>query len=237
MTSFVLLSLLTLPAGTPSDSAPGAVRFSIAVPGCKTSSAAKMPYQPQPGDIILFRSSNFVSNVLCNVVLCGGATHSAMIVPCKDGTLALLETPKVGSAVSLSDIETQLQKYKGKIWVRRRCKPLTPEQSQNLTSFACSQAGKSYDFVGLLVMPACRPMQLISKTTPHADDVDENRWFCSSLVVAACVAANLIDPREARPCCICPNDLMNDKLIDLSCGWDKPTTLFIDSCDCKASAD
>lgn len=207
--------------------------MTIPAPCTASCPGGRVPYTPQAGDIVLFRSSVIVSNVLCNLVLCGGATHSAIVVPRKDGSLALLETPKVGSTVELTDIETQLQKYRGKIWVRRRCVPLTPAQMANLATFACSQAGKSYDFVGLLVMPLCRPLQCLPKKTPDAADVDECRWFCSSLVVAACVAANLIDPREARPCCICPNDLMNDKLLDLSCGWEKPLPLQVESCGGK----
>ncbi len=189
-----------------------------------------VPYEPQPGDLLLFRSSRIISNVLCHAVLCGGATHSAIVIVKKDGTLGLLETPYVGAPVTITEIVPRLQEYRGRIWVRRHKTPLTAEQSCNLTAFAYEQEGKSYDFAGLMVMPFCRPMQCISKKTHSVYDVDASSYFCSSLVIAAAMAANLLDPLEVRPVCICPNDLMYDKLVDLSCGWWPPEQVLVETC-------
>jgi hypothetical protein len=116
------------------------------------------------------------------------------------------------------------------MWVRRRCAPLTPEQLENLTTFAAEQEGKPYDVLGLCAMPLCRPFQLIHKSNPDLADVEQDRWFCGALVVGACVAANLVDPLHVRPKCVCPNDLMNDRLVDLSHGWEKPLPLVVHAC-------
>jgi hypothetical protein len=227
MTPMLYLALLALPAG--SDAAPCAVSLTLMHPCGDGRHTIPVHYDPQPGDIVLFRSSRIISNVLCHAVLCGGATHSAIVVARKDGPLALLETPYVGASVCLSELVPSLQKYRGRIWIRRRKAPLTEQQSCNLTAFAHEQEGKRYDFCGLFAMPLCRPLQCVSKKSHDVNDIDASSYFCSSLVVAACIAANLIDPREARPECICPNDLMYDKLVDLSCGWEKPEHLVIES--------
>jgi hypothetical protein len=226
MTPTLFLAMLALPAGA--DAAPCAVSLKSMRPCTDSRSTVPVPYDPQPGDIVLFRSSRIISNVLCHVVLCGGATHSAIVATRKDGSLALLETPYVGAPVTLSDIVPALQQYRGRIWVRRRKTPLTEPQACNLTAFAHEQEGKKYDFGGLLVMPWCRPLQCFSKKNHDVSDVDASSYFCSSLVVAACMAANLLDPREVRPVCVCPNDLMNDWLVDLSCGWEKPEHLILE---------
>jgi hypothetical protein len=228
MTPTLVLALLALPAGA--DAAPCAVSLTLNRPCADSRSTVPVPYEPQPGDIVLFRSSRIISNVLCHAVLCGGATHSAMVVPRKDGSLALLETPYVGAPVALSEIVPALQKYRGRIWVRRRKAPLTEQQACNLSAFAHEQEGKKYDYCGLLVMPFCRPLQCVTKKNHDVHDVDASSYFCSSLVIAACMAANLLDPRDVRPVCICPNDLMNDWLVDLSCGWEKPEHLMIEAC-------
>ncbi|MFM7151779.1 MAG: hypothetical protein ACKO23_18280, partial [Gemmataceae bacterium] len=145
-----------------------------------------------------------------------------IVVTRADGTLGILETPTVGSAVAINDLADQIHQYNGAVWVRKRTQPLTRDQSERLSKFAQAQVGKPYDFGRLALMPLLRPLQLLPKSPIEDTDPDSWCWFCSSLVISCCAAADLIDPGQVRPCFVCPTDLMNDCLLDLSVSWSKP---------------
>lgn len=232
MTPLLCWTLLVSSAG--SDLPPSEASLKL-VHACGDRRArVEAPYDPQPGDIVLVQWRSLTLNALTCVTLCAGATHSAIVVPRKDGSLALLETPMIGSCVQINDLVPALASKRCRMWVRRRCPPLTPEQSANLTAFACSQEGKPYDYCGLFTMPLCRPLQCFAKSAPDARELDQSHWFCSALVVGACVAANLLDPHDVRLNCICPTDLMHDRLVDLSHGWEKPLPLLVEKAGCRS---
>lgn len=219
MTSLLLLVVLNhLPHAEPPCPAGGEV-----IP-CAWREDGK-GYVPQVGDLIFFRKDWLPTNVLYYVPLFGGPTHVGLIVSKPDGTLALLETPTIGSEVEFCDIFDRLQCYKGRMWVRRRCKPVTKEQSEWLTAFACAQHGKPYDFCGLLAWPICPPVRLLPLGSLSEKDLNPRRWFCSSLVCAACVSAGLLDAEVVLPHSTFPADLMNDLWLDLSPSWEKAIRL------------
>ena len=220
MTPLLPLVCLAVAAGLDATPCGGPLRLH---PACGANcAAATVDYYPQPGDILLFQPDPVIGRVMNHLILCGKVSHAGVIVARPDGTAALLETPVLGACVQMNDPAARVREHKGAVWVRRRCMPLTPEQSAALTAFACAQLGKPYDFAKLILMPFLRPLQVVPKvcTGPHA--LDANRWFCSSLVVAALASAHVIDPARARPCCTSPSDLMQDCLLDLSDGWEKP---------------
>lgn len=230
MTPILLMTVLTMhQTGCPAPCQPVPVlELPCECRGC----VRKAVYHPQPGDIVFFRTTNLVWKGSSMLMMCGKATHIAIVVARPDGTLGLLQTPKIGSRVEITEIVPGIMDQGGQCWVRRRCVPPTPQQCANLTTFASAQEGKPYDLAGWMTMPYCRPMQCVTKKCIDLADVDRPSWFCSSLVVGALIAANLIDGREVRPTCICPNDLMVDCHIDLSCGWESPASLLLEKCDC-----
>lgn len=180
----------------------------------------RQPYEPCEGDLLFFQARNLLENVLYALACAGGPTHCGIVVHRQDGSLGLLEAPGLRYPVMLSDVSSRMHYYDGKIFVRRRCVPLTPEQSAALTAFACAQEGKRFDVVGLL-RPAfglptrgpCVPCCCTCK------ELNQDRWFCSELLAAALVKAGLYDPCKIRPNFTDPEDLMNEGPIQLCPCW------------------
>jgi hypothetical protein len=195
------------------------------VPTCcaaRTAPQTLQAYDPQPGDLVLFSDYKPIEDFIYFLVHSGGITHSAIVVARPNGTLALLEAPGLKYPVMLSDLPSRFRYYHGRIWVRRRLTPLSPGQSACLTAFACTQDGKSFS-VGSLVTPLFhRPLRKPGMGCVRPDELDAPRWFCSDLVAAAGVAAGIMDPCVVWPKATDPEDLKSDKVLDLSCGWDKP---------------
>jgi hypothetical protein len=222
MTPLLILTLLATPSSGITESG---TRGSLPGSSCEVRKLPGCVHDLRSGDLILFKTGNVVSNLLCHLVLCGGVTHTGIVVARPDGGLVLLETPTVGARVALSDIGPRLESYKGTVWVRRRCAALTPEQSHQLTAFAWTQAGKKYDYLGLFLMPVQLPVRIFCKRCPDPKAEQPSRWFCSSLVLAACAEAGLVDPCKVRPDGAAPVDFKLDLFLDLSHGWHTPEML------------
>lgn len=180
-------------------------------------------YEPQPGDLILFQGKGIV-NVIFALGHSGGATHSGIVVARPDGTLGLLESAGVQYPVMISDIDSRHQQYSGRIWVRRRCVPLTPEQSKRLTEFACAQEGKPYDLLGVFIPPFGHPVRKHRlKCLTDEQLLNRPRWFCSELCMVALIEAGILDRCVVRPRMTDPRDLKTDRRLDLTeCGWEPP---------------
>jgi hypothetical protein len=182
-------------------------------------------YDPQPGDIILYLTYGPLRRVGAHA-LCGGASHAAIVVPRSTGGVALLETPTVGSSVQLNNVKNELRGYWGTLKVRRRHTPMTAEQWMRLQAFAEMQVGKPYDLLSWVTFPLSFPVDILTHQTLTNDAVmNRQRWICSSLVGGACMFAGLIDPTGLRPHSMLPCDFANDRLVNLSGGWDKPVQL------------
>jgi hypothetical protein len=175
-----------------------------------------LPYQPQPGDIVFFDSSNAGWQVLYRLAFTGPPTHCGIVLRLPDGTLAILEAG-AGSSLDVTVVPLGLHRdgYNG-IYVRRRKIPLTPQQSTLLTDFGLAACDKHVSALRF-------PIQL----TPFRQRGPIRTWligkpqglkstyFCSELVVEACVAAGLLDPETCRPAATYPRDLF----FDHSCNW------------------
>jgi hypothetical protein len=218
MTPTLCLALAAALAGFPIDESP-----EFTAPEAVSSTAGLGWFDPQPGDIIICQAPGNLKHLVYALGCSAGATHSAIVVNRTDGSLAMLEAPGTPYPVMLSDISSRLRSYDGKIWIRRRCVPLTPEQCACLTKFACAQEGKPFATLGVLIPPFGFPVRLCINRCLRDSALDRPRWFCSELVVAAAVSAGLLDRSHVRPRFTDPEDLKTDRCLDLSCGWDKAT--------------
>jgi hypothetical protein len=120
----------------------------------------------------------------------------------------------------------------GRVWVRRRACPLTPEQSARLTEFALAVDQRQFA-LGRLAWQLTPfrtrgPIRTAFVGKPHG--LEQNSYYCSELVVEACVYAGLLDPRTARPSATYPRDLFMDrspnlylnKHLKLAPAWEPP---------------
>ena len=192
------------------------------------------PYVPQPGDIVLATDGSLFWKLMHNLAGTSHPTHSAIIFARPDGSLAILEGgPHDTLHCRALDWLPHLLSYEaeGRVWIRRRAVPLTPEQCARLTEFAMAQDGKWFALwrLGVQLTPfrTRGPIRTAFVGKPHG-----SRWsyFCSELVTESCVAAGLLDAETARPSATYPRDLffgrsLNpylDKHLPLAPCWDPP---------------
>jgi len=192
-------------------------------------------YIPQPGDLFLATERDWKLRLAHKIALIGPPHHSGIVVARPDGSLALLEAgPHQTLHVFLSDLLPQLCSYPedgDEVWIRCRRIPLIPEQSAQLTAFAVAQEGKPFALLRVLIQGTpCRPRGPLKTWWMGKPKYDRHDWYCSELVIEACVAAGLLDHDTARPSATCPRDLffkgsrnlyLNHHL-DLASGWFPP---------------
>jgi hypothetical protein len=178
------------------------------------------PYEPQPGDIVLYDNFNKLYHLAFKIAKTAPPTHAALVVARPDGTPALLELtgPRMITAkVSIIDVEARLNSYPGVIMVRRLREPLTPEQSHDLTKFAQAETGKSFAFGRVLLQGTpFSPRTGLGRELFGKTHLTRNRWFCSEMVVAGCATARLVDPKTHFANATYPRDLAYDETLDLS---------------------
>lgn len=182
--------------------------------------SAESPYQPQAGDIVLYDDFNRFHHFLFKLASTAGPLHTGMIIARPDGTPGLFELtgPKVITAkVAILDVEPRFKSYPGDVMVRQLREPLTEDQSQALTRFAQAQVGKGFALPRVLLQGSLFSQRCeLRKRWFGKTSLNRYRWFCSELVVAGAIVANLLD---AKSCCAnsaCPRDLAYDETIDLS---------------------
>jgi hypothetical protein len=173
------------------------------------------PYCPQPGDIMLATDHSFFWAVCHNLAFTGHPHHSGIIIALPDGRLAALESgPHDTLHIELLEVLPNLQAYEneGPVWIRRRAVPLTPEQSAGLTNFALCNIGKRFSIRRILAQAspfrARGPLRTWFLGGPH---FNRNTYYCSELVLEACVAGGLLDPATTRPSATYPRDLFYDR--------------------------
>ena len=191
-------------------------------------------YLPQPGDVLLATDKNLFWKITHDLALAFEPHNSAIVVARCDGSLATLEAgPNDTIWVKSLDLLPHLKEYadKGPVWIRKRKTPLTTEQSALLTQFAERQEGKRFALGRLLVqLTPFRdrgPFRTAVLGGPHGE---RKSYYCSELVLEACVAAGLVDPATTRPSATYPHDLFFDhshnpyinKHLPLVCDWEPP---------------
>jgi hypothetical protein len=227
MTPLLLLSLLAGPGYAEYPCQTGSPLM-LQSEGCRVGwQGEPVPYVPQAGDLILFRNSNVLNRAAFYVSLSGSTTHVALVVARPDGSLGLFET-RPFAPVIMDDLTMRVTEGKGQVSVRQRKTPLTAEQSSRLTAFATAQLGKRFNFCGCLATPFSLPCRFFEKES-DPDRQDRPRYFCSGLVLRACIAACILNGDKINPDGSCASDLADDLLLDLSCGWEKPR-VFVKPC-------
>ncbi|MFO0876201.1 MAG: hypothetical protein U0840_02420 [Gemmataceae bacterium] len=190
--------------------------------GLASATPESTHYEPEVGDILLFQSPGGLRNIAYFLGCSAGVTHSALVVARPDGTLGMLEAPGPDYPVMISDIPSRRCYHKGRVWVRKRKCPVTPEQSRCLTEFACRQEGKPFYTLGVLIPMFGKPIPKHRHRCVKDEELEPDRWFCSPLVVAGLIAGGLLDRCAAKPWFVDPQDLKTDHWLDLSCGWQRP---------------
>jgi hypothetical protein len=193
------------------------------------------PYVPQPGDIVMSTDTSRFWKIMHNLAGTSHPTHSMIVFAYPDGRLGILEggphdTLKCRALEALPHMFSY--EGEGRVWVRRRAVPLTPEQSCRLTEFALAADGRRFALGRLaqqLTVTRTRgPIRTAFVGRPHG--LERGSYFCSELVTEALVYAGLIDGRTARPSATYPRDLymdhspnpyLNRHLILAPC-WDPP---------------
>jgi hypothetical protein len=192
--------------------------------------STRILYQPQPGDIVLFARESKCQRCVYALAHTGRPFHASMVVALPDGRPSILEAGSFDfSHIYLADLAPRLHAHTGRVWVRRLRKPLTPEQSAQLTAFAVEQTDKRFA-LGRLCLEAT-PFGAhgpVSGCLFGSARIDRNSWFCSELVVAAAATVGLIDPQVMKPNTVFPRDLFYNNPFDLSPCWEEPRKWFWD---------
>src|SRR5262245_46063924 len=105
------------------------------------------PYVPQPGDIVMAADTSTFWKVMHNLAGTSDPTHSMVVFAMPDGKLGILEAgPHDTLKCRTLDALPHMLSYEmeGRVWVRRRAVPLTPEQSARLTEFAIAADGRQF---------------------------------------------------------------------------------------------
>ena len=170
------------------------------------------PYQPQPGDLVLSADGSVFWTVMHNLAGTSHPTHSMIVFALPDGRPAILEGgPHDTVKCRLLEAIPHMASYEaeGRVWVRRRSGPLTPEQSARLTQFCLHLDGRAFSLrrlaVQLTPLRTRGPVKTAFVGKPHGPD--REAYFCSELICEACVYAGLMDPRTTRPSATYPRDL------------------------------
>jgi hypothetical protein len=190
-------------------------------------------YEPQPGDYYFGWTGNFLVKSVYIIGKAGPPTHGGIVVVMPDGCPKILEATTVEReyrdrpGVFLRPVYHRLSTYDGPVWVRRLRCPLTAEQSQCLTDFALTQAGKKFPrprafWAPYVFSPNRGP--LVNRLF-GAPRMDRSRWFCTELMMTAAMACGILNPNCYTPAATFPRDMFLDELLDLSPWWDKPVRL------------
>ena len=193
------------------------------------------PYVPQPGDIVLSADGSIFWKTMHNLAGTSHPTHSMIVFAMPDGRTGVLEggphdTLKCRVLETLPHMATY--ETEGRVWVRARACPLTPEQSARLTEFALATDMREFAvgrLAGQLTPFRTRgPLRTAFVGKPHG--IGRDSYYCSELVAEACVYAGIMDPKTTRPSATYPRDLFMDHSLNpylnrhlkLAPAWDPP---------------
>jgi hypothetical protein len=170
------------------------------------------PYVPQEGDIVFFTETTLRWGIPFRLALSGHPYHSGIVVRRPGGDLAILEAgPHDTIVCTVLDLLPRLYGHDGTIWVRQRRLALNVEQSKRLTTFAMNQPGKRFAVLRMAAqltpLRSRGPLRTRFLGGPHGN---RRSYFCSEMVLEACVAAGLLDRHTTRPAATFPRDMFFD---------------------------
>jgi len=189
-------------------------------------------WNPQPGDVILSISTRPGAALMYVFAMTGPPAHAGFVVRLPDGRPAIAEAGGEGVfSARVTPLDQRIGQYGCSVWVRRRCAPLTEEQSCRLTQFALAAEGGSYAWgrgIGMGARLGARgPLRTYHLGYPRGCG---KRYFCGEFVVEALAFAGAVDATTARPGAMLPRDLFFDSSANpyfnqhppLGCGWEAP---------------
>jgi len=174
-------------------------------------------YIPQAGDVFLGTDSRFFWAWGYWLVGSGHPHHSGTVFQRSNGEWAVLEAgPHDTRWIRTFEAYYHLSSYQdqpgGRVWIRQRKCPLTPEQSARLTEWAEMQDGKHFAgprmFWQLTHIRTKNPLLLNWFGKPHGPD--KLRYYCCELGLEAGVYAGYMDPETTRPLATWPHELFLD---------------------------
>ena len=170
------------------------------------------PYQPQAGDIVMSADGSTFWLLMHNLAGTSHPTHSMIVFALPDGRPAILEGgPHDTMRCRVLEAVPHMATYEaeGRVWLRRRACPLTPEQSARLTEFCLYVNGRDFSIrrlaAQLTPFRTRGPVKTWFVGKPRGPDLDA--YYCSELVCEACVYAGLMDAATTRPSATYPRDL------------------------------
>jgi hypothetical protein len=192
-------------------------------------------YAPQPGDIVLSADTSTFWLVMHNLAGTSHPTHSMIVFALPDGQMGILEGgPHDTIRCRVLEALPHMYSYEaeGRVWVRRRACPLTPEQSARLTEFALATKDRDFSIrrLAMQLTPFRSRGPIRTAFCGKPNGLDREAYYCSELVCEACVYAGLMDPQTTRPSATFPRDLFMDhspnpylnKHLKLAPDWDPP---------------
>lgn len=202
--------LVLLPAAARCDPGYG----TLSPPAFDLGTAARQPFadwDPQPGDVILSNSTRPGAVLMYAFAMVGPPAHAGVVVRLPDGRPAVAEAGGEGVFTTrVTPLDQRVGQYDCSVWVRRRCVPLTAEQSCRLTEFALAADG-GYAWargIGMGARFGARgPLRTYYLGQPRGRG---KRYFCGEFVIEALAHAGAVDPATARPGAVLPRDLFFD---------------------------
>jgi hypothetical protein len=235
---FFPLALACLAAAPPTPDAPPAGSYLYQPAYCldDVRLGPAVPYCPQPGDIFLSTDQEWWAKAGHWLAGGKGLHHCGIMFRRSDGRMALIEAGPFNSVqIETLDPVEHMTKHLcagDRVYVRRRCVPLTPEQSCRLTAFAECQEGKR--FATLRLLRQITPLRTRGQVRTYFmgyPSGNQDKYFCAELCLECCVAAGLLDPETTRPSATYPRDIFFghskirylDEHLPLECaGWCVP---------------
>ena len=197
--------------------------------------APTRPYTPQPGDIVMSADGSLFWLTMHRLAGTSHPTHSMIVFAMPDGRMGIIEGgPHDTLKCRVLEALPHMLSYEaeGRVWVRQRAVPLTPEQSARLTEFALAVDERRFALgrlAGQLTVFRTRgPLRTAFVGKPQG--LEKKSYYCSELVAEACVYAGLLDACTTRPAATYPRDLFFDaspnlylnKHLKLATMWDPP---------------
>jgi hypothetical protein len=194
------------------------------------------PYCVQPGDICFSVGIKKASQIIHKIWGGGLPNHSMIAFAMPDGQVGVLEAgPHSVLIVCVREATEQLASYEREgspVWVRRRCTPLTPEQSACLSQYCMAHDNTKFAAfrMGMQATPfrSRMPLRTVWAGKP---DPNKSKYFCSEIVLNSLIVAGVIDGGPMRPTATYPSDLfhnesrnriVNRSLSELACDWAPP---------------
>jgi hypothetical protein len=168
-------------------------------------------WKPEVGDILFMTSPDPGQTITYALARTWHPFHIAIIARRSNGELGIFESGGGGDLrVTFRPILGRLGAYdmfaeRRFTWARRIRRPLTPEQSRLITTLAEPQIDKPFVPYSRLAW-----FWLPGHPAPRPTRFDQDKWFCSDVIVAVLNEANVLPKGQFEPGSTTPRELFTD---------------------------